>query len=155
MIYDSLDRLADYLPLFAPEVAESICAFLPTLTSETADGSHQLCATVRCNVATYETKERPECLREIHRRHIDIQILLDGAELNHCCPADGLAEETPYHEEGDYQFVARNGQEGAELPLQPGRFAIYFPHDAHLTGIRPDGMGATVKKAVFKIRISS
>jgi biofilm protein TabA len=85
---------------------------------------------------------------EAHRRYIDIQMTIDGDEqigwtpLAHCRDGDGA-----FDEGRDVGFFRDTPQ--LWLPMPPGRFAIFFPDDAHA----PLGGEGTVKKAIAKVQI--
>jgi len=41
-----------------------------------------------------------------------------------------------------------------QLTLQPGRFAVYLPNEAHITSFALDGTSQPIKKVVFKVHKS-
>jgi YhcH/YjgK/YiaL family protein len=85
---------------------------------------------------------------EAHRRYIDIQVTLEGAEeigwaaLAACVIPDGA-----FLTDRDVGFFADRPQTWFSLP--PGHFAIFFPDDAHapLAGHGP------LKKAIVKVLV--
>ena len=85
---------------------------------------------------------------EMHRRYIDLQIILEGEETIAWLPLSSLEEFTPYDEERDIQFSA-DPKEGALCQLNAGMFGIYFPEDAHRPGI---GSGS-IRKVVLKVLV--
>jgi YhcH/YjgK/YiaL family protein len=67
---------------------------------------------------------------EIHRRHIDIQVSLDGREqIGWRALADCQSIDSPYSEERDIAFFS--DRPTAWLPLPQGQFMVFFPDDAH------------------------
>lgn len=94
-----------------------------------------------------EGRNTDEAKLEIHRRYIDIQILLDGAESIGWRPtSDCTIPEDEYDPDKDIQFFDDPPQN--MLRLNPGQFAVFFPEDAHMPMI---GQGE-LHKIVVKIR---
>ena len=96
----------------------------------------------------YTSKPREQGLWEAHRRYIDLQLVIQGAEQIGYANINSLAQ-------GDYEtakdFLPLFG-EGDFLTLQNGNFALLFPQDAHMTGVAL-GAPSPVKKLVIKISI--
>ena len=96
----------------------------------------------------YTSKPREKAAWEAHRRYIDLQVVLQGAEkvgyanIGHLTQGayDASRDFLPLFGEGDF------------LTLQSGCFALLFPQDAHMPGIAL-GDPAPVKKIVIKISI--
>ena len=101
------------------------------------------------NVAEYESKPFAQCRFEAHRRYIDVQVAVSGTERIDS-QTIAACEAEPYDEAGDFMLL--DGEASASCTLAPGRFAAYFPDDAHKPGIAV-GEPAPVKKAVFKVRL--
>lgn len=85
---------------------------------------------------------------EAHRKMIDIQLVLSGAERIGWRPqpeCPGVAE--AYSDERDIEFY--QDQPTTFLELRPGDFAIFFPSDAHapLAGSGP------LRKAIAKVAV--
>ncbi len=85
---------------------------------------------------------------EVHRRYIDIQLTIEGLEeigwkpLADCTRPDGQFNETK-----DVGFFSDRPESWLSLP--PGRFAIFFPNDAHA----PLAGGSMLIKAIMKIAL--
>lgn len=99
-------------------------------------------------VNEYDTVSPDSEQMESHKKYIDIQYIVTGAErIGH----DFLQHQTPsqaYDAEKDFMLFA-------EKPtfftvLQQGMFAVFFPHDLHLPNIMID-KAAYVKKVVIKV----
>ena len=99
------------------------------------------------NVSSYETRAFSECRFEAHRRYIDVQMVLSGAERIDVQPI-GLLEAEPFDEAADNMFL--DGHASASVVMTPGMFVACFPDDAHKPGIAV-GESSPVKKAVFKV----
>lgn len=87
---------------------------------------------------------------EMHRRYIDVHILLGGDEAIGWKPVEEISEYTqPYEEEGDCALSAERPRFFAEL--HPGEFCIVYPEDAHAPAIS-DGR---IRKLIGKARLQS
>lgn len=102
-------------------------------------------------VMTYETKARSEMRLEAHRLYADIQVVLQGAELCEWSPAANLVVVEAYDPTRDVLFYADPPVPEA-FALTPGRFAVFYPSDAHKPSCHFGGQ-MTVRKAVVKVRL--
>ena len=59
-----------------------------------------------------------------------------------------------YHADRDYQAIDR-AQARSSILLEPGYLAVFYPEDAHQTGVIVDGHSENLHKAVFKIRLEA
>ena len=85
---------------------------------------------------------------EAHRRHTDIQFILEGEErFGYANTAFFTRRTCEYDPEEDIEFFQGTGE---FVTLKPGMFAIQFPHDIHLPGCS-NGQPAGVKRGVIKI----
>jgi beta-galactosidase beta subunit len=76
-----------------------------------------------------------------------VHFIIDGCEMIGISPRS-KAELTPYDLENDYSAAAAAFQ---YYMLSAGSAAVFFPHEAHVTGVSPNGQVSRVKKLVFKI----
>jgi len=94
----------------------------------------------------YTSKPRNQGFWEAHRRYMDLQVVIQGAELIGYANIASLSK-------GEYDlskdFIPLFG-DGAFLTLQPGNFALLMPEDAHMPGIAVDSP-SPIKKIVIKI----
>ena len=86
---------------------------------------------------------------EAHRRYIDIQYTIEGAEEIGWLPLS-LCETpaAPFDTDRDIIFFA--DRPSSWLTVPPGRFAIFFPNDAHA----PLAGHGILKKAIAKIAVT-
>ena len=147
MIIDTLENIGMYAslnPLFADAIEfiknNDLTALEPGKHSIKGDDLF-----VNIQVAKGKTKE--EAVLEYHRKMIDIQIPLSGAESYGFTPVAQLPE-------GDFD----EKKDMAKLPGIPsqsivtctkGMFAIFYPQDGHAPCITDE---PELKKAIFKVK---
>lgn len=94
---------------------------------------------------------------EIHRKYIDIHIMLDGEEwIDYAVQNANLADYDPYHEDDDYQITHNQlpaSVNVGRVKLNPQNFAVFFPYEAHKPCCTETNTCApkTVKKVVVKV----
>lgn len=151
MIYDRLENLKDYKGLSAG--LDTAIDYLAANGVETlGQGKYAIDGDrVFFLVQSYETKDLSAAKYEAHRKYIDIQFVLEGAESCFCSPLAGLVPSEPFIAERDIGFYQAPEAE-AFLPLTPGVFALFFPRDAH----KPScdlGEKRAVRKIVVKVAV--
>ena len=101
------------------------------------------------NVQELDLRPTSEARLELHRRYIDIQVLLRGEEelFGWSEKKDCLKAEADFDEQKDVQFFTDVPQ--CFYSLKVGQFTILYPEDGHAPML---GEGA-VKKCIFKIAI--
>ena len=150
MIIDSLSNARLYFNL-GPRFKKAFEYLAHTDFSTIEKGKYELDGTqLFAIVNEYDTVDPDKEQMESHKKYIDIQYIVTGAErIGH----DLLQQQTPskaYDADADYMLFA-------EKPsffsiLQQGMFAIFFPHDLHLPNIMIDSPGY-VKKVVIKVSV--
>lgn len=100
-------------------------------------------------VSDYQTRTPAEAFWEAHRRHVDVQYVHSGRER---IAYGDLAQfqSAPYDAERD--LIVATGDSGRFVEMEPGGFAILFPHDVHMPGLSGERQDA-VRKIVVKVRI--
>lgn len=111
-------------------------------------GKHVLKNGVYFMVQEYTTKDIADGKYGAHRKYIDIQIILDGAEIMGYAPIETLVAEASYDGSGDYQLFTG---EGSLLNVVKDNFAIFFPEDGHMPGVGTSP--CEVKKIVVKVPV--
>lgn len=101
-------------------------------------------------VQEYTTKQKSEGKWEAHRRYIDLQYVVQGAE--------GMGYANIHHlQQGKYvpekDFLPLFG-EGDQVPLRSGNFVLLFPEDAHMPNMAL-GEPAPARKIVLKIAVEA
>jgi YhcH/YjgK/YiaL family protein len=102
-------------------------------------------------VDEYKTKPVDEGRLEIHRKYLDIQYIVSGAECIGTAPLEELTEETPYDGEKDLAFY-KGTPDMTQLVLKQGMFAIFWPNEPHMP-CRSIDKPEKVKKIVIKVRM--
>jgi YhcH/YjgK/YiaL family protein len=99
-----------------------------------------------------ETAAAETLLPEFHRLHIDVQCLIRGEEgIGFAIDSGDNDIAVQWNEQGDTGFY-RSARNEVTLLLQPGNFAVFFPHDVHRPGCRV-GESAVIRKVVVKIAL--
>lgn len=99
-------------------------------------------------VQEYTTKRQGEGKWEAHRRYIDLQYVVEGAE--------GMGYANFHHlKQGEYipekDFLPLFG-DADQVTLRSGCFVLLFPEDAHMPGMEL-GEPTRVRKIVLKIAV--
>jgi len=100
-------------------------------------------------VAEYNTKDESEGKLEAHKKYIDVQFVAKGKEFMGYAPLADQQVIDEYNEQNDITFFI-----GAKsfTQIDEGMFAIFFPDDVHLPGIKVDEK-SFVKKVVVKVKV--
>lgn len=149
MIKDKLNNAKNYYSL-SKYIKEGFEWLESNDLKNLADGKYSINGdNVYASIQTYETKE--DANYESHRKYIDIQYMINGAEkigvtdLNNCTTC------IEYDSERDLEFYNINCDE-EYLELNEGQFLLLFPHDAHKPSITKNNK-TTIKKVVVKVAI--
>ncbi len=99
-------------------------------------------------VQSYDT-DPAKTVCEAHAKYIDIQCVLDGAEV--IGVADISCDKTVVEEnpDGDVWFY---NCESMPVKLTAGKFLVLYPNDLHCPGVAADGVSLTCRKVVFKVK---
>jgi biofilm protein TabA len=152
MIYDRLENAASY---FVNEAWNKAIEYVRTAPPDLADGAYPLLGEdVVARVMSYDTKHFQETVLESHQTFVDLQVLLAGREFAEVSTSCDLQVRTPYAAEKDVAFYFPDPLASyCRMTLEPGRFAVFFPQDAHRTQLRVGSAAEHVKKIVVKIAI--
>jgi len=114
------------------------------------DGRHDIDGeNVYAIISDYTTKDPNGCQPEAHKKYADVQYVASGAELIGYSVYSGQKPFKEYDEEKDfllYETVT------FFMKLYEGMFAIFFPDDIHMPGIR-DVVSQPVRKVVIKVKL--
>ena len=101
------------------------------------------------NIVEYETTTPENRFWEAHRQYLDLHFMLRGPEQIDVNFIDNM-EQKEFVEKDD--FLPLEGEPNSHVVLNAGDFLLCYPADAHRTAVQV-GAPATIKKAIFKIRI--
>jgi len=96
------------------------------------------------------TKEYEKTAWESHRKFIDLQYAITGAEKMEAAPITSLQVTEPYLDAKD---VAHYQGTGTQYEARQGTFFLFFPADGHRVNIKADGADHD-KKIVIKIPVA-
>lgn len=153
MIYDDIKNVKNY-PL--PNGFAKAFKFLSSVNADTPDGTYELDGrNVYAMVQSGENESGAPSKLEVHRKYADVQYCIAGAEILVCTNADSSLEIlTPYNPENDAEFLRiPPDRQLANLEMTQGKFAVFFPQDAHFGRLEAKGKGSFVKKVVVKVAI--
>ncbi|ABY69273.1 N-acetylneuraminate anomerase [Actinobacillus pleuropneumoniae] len=153
MLLGDLSR-ADYAKSLPPVFAR-LCEKLKNLDLVNLPlGWQDLEEGVRMNVMEFETSPAEEKKAEMHRKFIDIQLVISGEEMiEYGLSEPDLALYDEYRDEDDYQLTDKIEHKN-ELILQPNMFAIFLPYEPHKPGNAVGGQNKLLKKLVVKVPVS-
>lgn len=100
----------------------------------------------------YNAKRRADVFLESHRKYIDVQLVLSGAERMEVIDISRLTVSQPYLAERDLIKYA-DSTATSHLTMTAGNVAIFFPVDGHLSTLLPDAGSVLVRKSVVKVPV--
>ena len=147
MILDRLENKDIYLTMH-PLFAQAFSFIEEHLKNPREAGKYEISGKeLYAMVQQYDTKT--EARFETHERYIDIQFMVNGRERVLWCEKNGMTPTCDYNPEKDAQFFADN-ENAVEFLLSSGRFAIFYPKDAHKPSLAVDA-SEPAEKIVVKI----
>lgn len=149
MVIDKLSNSGLYNNL--SEGIEKAFSYLQSTSfNETMPGKYEIDGdNIFAMVAEYQTKDQSEGKPESHKKYIDVQYVVKGCELIGYAPLGNQEIIDKYNEDNDIIFYKA---ECSFIKLDEEMFAIFFPDDVHLPGIRVNEK-SFVKKVVIKVKI--
>ncbi len=102
----------------------------------------------------YESKPRAEGFFESHRRYIDVQVVVAGAEAMEVADIGRLRVTAEYDAERDLIKYATDVPGASRLVVAAGEAAVFFPSDGHLPSLRIDDRPVLVRKTVVKLPVA-
>lgn len=146
MIFDRVENAEVYLGVDS-RIARGL-ELLKQDFSQTPVGRYEVDDGMFYMIQEYETK--PDNLAEAHRKYVDIQCMLSGAEI---IAVQNVNEsvEAEAHPDRDLWLYERKG--GNEITVTAGTFMVVWPQDAHAAAIAVNAP-EKVRKVVVKIKIA-
>jgi YhcH/YjgK/YiaL family protein len=100
----------------------------------------------------YHAKPRADVFFESHRKYIDVQVIVEGAERMEVEDIGRLTVSEPYMEERDLIKYADTAF-ASHLAMVAGKVAVFFPVDGHMSTLQPAAGPVLVRKAVVKVPV--
>lgn len=106
-------------------------------------------------VQRYQPKAIKGAFWEAHRKYIDVQYVVEGAELMLWAPLASMTIMNAYDDARDFTRLAPKAcdETSRSLCVAAGMFTIFLPDDAHAPGLAIDGAAGEVKKIVVKVAV--
>lgn len=153
MIYGNIYNLTDYPMLQAHPIWNEAFEAIQALPRSPEIGITELRGKdMFINIMKYDTVKPEDSRFETHRKYVDLQYTLDGAERIEWKRASDLIADGEYDGKKDLQFYRAESPE-ASVDMLPGYFSIYFPSDAHRPKVQI-AKDSNVFKLVVKINLN-
>ncbi|MDY0083199.1 MAG: YhcH/YjgK/YiaL family protein [Ignavibacteriaceae bacterium] len=149
MIIDKLSNSNLYSG-FGKRINDALAYLIKTDFSKLKSGKYEIDAdNIFALVSEYKTKDETEGKPEAHKKYIDVQFVAKGSELIGYVPLENQKIISEYNEQNDIIFFEG---EKSFIKIDEGMFAIFFPNDIHMPGIKFKEK-AFVKKVVVKVKV--
>lgn len=112
-----------------------------------APGRHEILGEELYVVVSPCAATRPSNAFEVHRRYVDVHVVLDGVDAIGWAPLHSLRQQSSAYEAENDCACFSDPPESVHL-VTPGNLAVFFPEDAHAPLL---GDGHLVHKCVFKV----
>lgn len=149
MVVDKLSNSNLYSG-FSEGIKKALNYLLSTNFNEVLPGKYEIDGdNVFAIIAEYQTKAETEGKPESHKKYIDVQYVVKGCELIGYAPLGNQELTDKYNEDNDIIFYKAKC---SFVKLDEEMFAIFFPDDVHLPGIKVNEK-SYVKKVVVKVKV--
>jgi YhcH/YjgK/YiaL family protein len=146
MIFDNLSNFNRYSSVFSDVYDYLRNEDINKITV----GKHIINENLFVLVNELETKPLDKIIFENHYEYIDIHIVLKGTEKYYYSNKQHLSVTKKYEIDGDYELLEG---EGHPLIVSSNNFVVFFPDEAHLSGISAENSSENIKKLIFKVKI--
>lgn len=149
MIIDHIEN-KDLYSTLNPDIKKALDYLYETDFSEIESGKYEIDGVnIFALVSEYKTKDLSQGKPESHRNYIDVQYLFSGEEFIGYAPLSNQKIVETYNEKNDITFY---DCEQSLCLIQKKMFAVFFPTDIHMPGIRVTNP-VVVKKIVVKVKV--
>ncbi len=100
----------------------------------------------------YRTKPRTAGFFESHQQYIDVQVLIEGAEIMELADLSRMKVRDPYQPERDL-VIYEDNLTVSTLRVVAGEAAIFYPADVHMPSLQLGAEPVLVRKAVVKVPV--
>jgi YhcH/YjgK/YiaL family protein len=133
MITDKIENVKLYSGL-KERIQKALEYIITTDLDNIKEGKYEIDGdNIYAMVNEYNTKDRSACFLEAHRKYIDIQYVVKGSELFGYAPFESQKPHAVYDAEKDFELF---NEEPSFVKFDTGMFAIFFPGDLHMPGIK-------------------
>lgn len=154
MIYDSLSHWCRLPGFTSHDIWKTSFEWLESASASAAEGVHPLGREgFFARVMSYPTKTREAARYEMHRRTLDIQYTLEGAEGIEVSPVSRLVPLNNYSDIEEVEHFSTPSAGAARVDNVAGWFTVLFPGEPHMPQLQVPGHGS-VRKVVIKIPIA-
>ena len=148
MIFDTLKNVDNYKGL--GRVYDALKFLSETDFSKIELGRYELDGdNIFYMVQSYDT-DPDKTISEAHKKHIDIQYMVEGEEIIGVADIFSEKELTEAKEENDVWFYNCKTE---PLVLSAGKYMVLYPNDLHCPGVATNGTALTCRKVVVKVKV--
>ncbi len=152
MLHGSLSHSQTFVGLERHPVWRETLAWLRAMSPDIALGEYELRGRDQyVSVQEYSTMSVEATRFESHQHFVDLQYTIRGAEAVDWLPRSELVADGPFA--NDVQFWQAPSGQLTRLVQSAGRFAIFYPEDAHRPKVAVPGF-PSVRKLVIKTALS-
>lgn len=147
MIVDRIERFQQY-SRSVPEIYE-VMKFAERVRQENISAGKYPLQNGFVLVQEGQTRRYEEADFEVHRKYLDIQILISGTEYVEYADMTDLSTKVPFDEEKDLELMEGAG---CKIQIKPDMFYVLYPTDGHKPCCHQD-VQTYYKKVLAKIKI--
>ncbi len=153
MIFGKKKDIAKLLPHVSPKLQRALNYIEWTDFANVENGEYELSGRdVFARVNTYETEPKEVRRPEKHNAYIDVQFVARGAERIYYKSLDETCVETENKAEKEDVIFYADPNEGNNVVLEAGDFAIFFPWELHRPNCHAADAANEVQKVVVKVK---
>ncbi len=151
MLHASLNDPKTYAPFLTHPTWNKALEWLRAMPTHIPLGRHDILGDdMFVSVQEYATLPPEQCEFESHRKYIDIQYTIEGAEAIDWCPQSSLRAKGEFDVPKDLQSWLTPAGAVTRLANHYGQFAIFLSADAHRPKVKCPGHDR-VRKLVIKV----
>lgn len=117
-------------------------------------GSYSITDWLKIEIKDAVTTDPASINVESHRKHADIQWVIEGDEAIDVAPTSSLVSKTPYENKTDTELWYPRPYM-TRIQLGQGSYIVLYPGDAHRPCIDTDGTHKTIKVAIGKVALGN
>ena len=148
MIIDTINHLSFYEPML-PKLKNAIATM--EAHPDHAEGENYSFDGGYLKFQKGETKPIMEGTFEAHRKYVDVQIVLEGAEEMCYEPLEKLTSVIPYDENKDAERF--EGNRNHRMLIEEGMFYVAFPKDGHKSISHSGDKPHSFVKCIIKLEV--